>query len=237
MKTKERPEVPTMHAAEPNEGTGVAPETTPEQKAALQKAFDTGAAEAKAGDEKTRPCPECGIPNPINRITCEICGARVDAYKQPTKKGGGTMDEIKKELFESNKRLRNARAAGDTKLESNMIRRIKSEVKKSKGMFEVGPDGLAIQVKSTKADKPKAPPRVKKEKPTHICPDCGEVTNGGSYFKMGHDGRTHGILIKLSLDKIKKNEVKSGVIKLYDVWIKSGKKLSMKECAQKVAGE
>lgn len=216
-------------------GTLVPEEDTPEQKEALAKAFETGSKEAKA-EGKIRPCPECGIPNPFNRITCEICGERIDAYKQATKKGGGTMEEIKKDLFESNKRLKAARATGDTKLESNMVRRIKTVVAKSKGTFEVGPEGQAVQAKSTKADKPKATPRPKKVKATHICPCCGEETGGGSYYRMGHDGRTHGILLKLELGKVKKTEVKVAVLRIHDVWKKSDKKLSMKECAMKVAG-
>ena len=217
------------------EETKEAAEATPEQASALEKAFQQGAAEAKADGTKTRPCPECGIPNPINRIMCEVCGFRMDAYKQPEKRGGN-MEELKKDLFESNKRLKAARAAEDPKLESNLLRKIKRFVAKSKGTFEVGPDGMAKQVKSTKADKPKAAPKPKKEKPTHICPDCGETTNGGSYYKMGHDGRVHGILLKLELKKIKTSEVKPAVLKIYEVWKRSGKKLTMKECAIK-AGE
>jgi hypothetical protein len=219
------------------EDTDVAPETTPEQAAALEKAFKQGSEEAEAdGGDKTRPCPECGIPNPVNRITCDVCGNRMDAYKQP-KRGGGNMEELRKDLFESNKRLKTARTVGDTKLESNLLRKIKGFVAKSKGTFGVGKDGMAVQVKSTKEAKPKAPPKPKKEAVKRNCPCCGEATKNGSYFLMGHDGRTHSIILKLERAEIKPSQVKAVVIKMWEAWKKGGKKLSMKECAQKVAGE
>jgi hypothetical protein len=123
------------------------------------------------------------------------------------------------------------------KLESNMLRRVKAAVKNSKGTFEVGKDGLAVQVKSTKEAKPKAPPKPKKEVVKRNCPCCGEATKNGSYFLMGHDGRTHSIILKLDRDEIKPANVKAAVVKMYEAWKKGGKKLSMKECAQKVAGE
>ena len=94
-----------------------AAEATPEQASVLEKVFQQEAAEAKADGTKTRPCPECGIPNSINRITCEVCGLRMDAYKQSEKRGGN-MEKLKKDLFESNKRLKAARAVEDPKLES-----------------------------------------------------------------------------------------------------------------------
>ena len=47
----------------------------------------------------------------------------------------------------------------------------------------------------------------------------------------------HGVLLKLELEKIKKSEVKPAVLKIHEVWKRSGKKLTMKECAIKVAEE
>ena len=47
----------------------------------------------------------------------------------------------------------------------------------------------------------------------------------------------HGVLLKLELKKIKKSEVKPAVLKIHEVWKRSGKKLTMKECAIKVAEE
>ena len=69
------------------------------------------------------------------------------------------MEKLKKDLFESNKRLKAARAVEDPKLESNLLR------------------------------------------------------------------------------KIKRSEVKLAVLKIHEVWKRSGKKLTMKECAIKVTGE
>ena len=43
--------------------------------------------------------------------------------------------------------------------------------------------------------------------------------------------------MKLELEKIKKSEVKPAVLKIYEVWKRSGRKLTMKECAIKVAEE
>jgi len=33
--------------------------------------------------EKTRPCPECGVENPVSSITCQVCHARMDQKKNP----------------------------------------------------------------------------------------------------------------------------------------------------------
>lgn len=207
-------------------------EDTQEQKDALEDAFKKGLKEAKGKDTilpgNVVECPSCGLPNPTIRVTCEICHAKLRTMTKP-KKGGKVMDEMAKELYGMNKKLKQAVTAGDDKLAKKVMGQIKVAVAKSGGVFKVGEGGLATQAKS-------ATPKVKKERKPKVirkCPCCGKEVGG--YFAMGHDGRVHGMLIKLDLKKIKESEVTKSVLAMYNIW-KRDKGQSMKTVAGKVAG-
>jgi hypothetical protein len=169
-----------------------------------------------------KKCQECGLINSVSRVTCQTCGTRL--Y-------GTDKEDIGKTMHEHNKRLKNAVKTEDKKMEEKVKKMIERDVKKSDGAFKVAEDGTAEQIKSLKPEKTAKTP--KKEKPARFCPCCGEPTNNGSYFKMGHDGRTHGLILKLDLGKIKTTEVKDKVLEMFEVW-KKNKKASMREVAEKI---
>ena len=216
-----------------DEGEDTDVEDTQEQKDALDKAFKAGVKEAKGKGTvligNTITCPSCGLPNPTIRVTCEICHARLRTMTKP-KKGGKVMDETAKELYGMNKKLKQAMTANDEKLAQKVRGQIKAAVGKSGGVFKVGENGLATQAKSTT-------PRVKKERKPKVvrkCPCCGKEVGG--FFAMGHDGRVHGMLIKLDLKQIKESEVTKAVLAMYQIW-KRDKSQSMKTVAGKLKGE
>ena len=182
--------------------------------------------EKKSTTGKEITCPECGIPNPIGRVTCEICHKQLREATE--RKGGSKMDEMAKELYGMNKKLKTAMAGDDQKLAAKVRGQIKAAVAKSGGIFKIGESGLATQAKSTVPKAPKAPKVPKKMRK---CPCCdGDTAN---YFAMGHDGRVHGILIKIGLGKLKLNEAPKGVQAMYPIWNKD-KIQSMKSIAQKL---
>jgi hypothetical protein len=171
---------------------------------------------------KMKPCPECETLNPVSRMTCEVCGSKFYSKENVGK-------AMQQKLWESNKRLKNAIAAEDKKLAAKLASQIKKDVAQSGGKFSTDKDGYAVQVKTTvKKEK-----KEKKAKPTHLCPCCNQKTNPGSFFLPGHDGRSHGILIKIKLGKEKLEKQVKGIQKLYEVWKASGSKLNMKEAAEK----
>lgn len=177
---------------------------------------------SRLAEGKSIICPECGIPNPVSRMTCEICHARLRP-KPP--KEEMKMDEMARELYGMNKKLKQAMTAGDQKLCAKIRAQIKAAAAKSEGIFKVGESGLATQAKSTASKTPKAPKAPKK---VRNCPCCGKQVNG--FFAMGHDGRVHGMLIKIGLGKIKINEAPKGVQAMFPIWNKDHS-LSMKEVA------
>ena len=123
--------------------------------------------------------------------------------------------------------LKTAQAEGDAKLAASIGKRIKAEVKKTGGVFETDKDGFAKQVKAT-VTKEKTP---KKERVVRNCPCCGGETN--SYFIQGHDGRVHGLFLKVRAGKMKTSELPTlETRKMYQIWLKE--KLTMRECAMKV---
>ena len=172
---------------------------------------------------KTKACPECETLNPVSRMTCEVCGSKFYSKANVEK-------VMQQKLWESNKRLKNAIAAEDKKLAAKIGGLIKKDVAQSKGKFSTDKDGYAVQVKTTVAKEKK---EKKEAQPTHTCPCCDQKTNPGSYFLAGHDGRSHGILLKIKLGKEKLEKQAKGIQKLYGAWNGSGGKLSMKEAAQK----
>ena len=175
--------------------------------------------------EKQVVCPSCGLPNPKARATCEICHTR---FKPKPKKEVKIMDEMAKELYGMNKKLKQAMTAGDAKTIAKVKSQIKVAVAKSGGVFKVAESGLATQAKSTITPKPK---KEKAPKVLRKCPCCGKDVGG--FFAMGHDGRVHGMLLKLSLGKVKESEVPKAVVAMYQVW-KRDKSQSMKSVAEKM---
>lgn len=201
-------------------------EDTEEQKQALDKAWKEGSEKARVSPTgNTITCPSCGIPNPTSRATCEICHERLRT--QTTTKKGGVMDEMARELYAMNKKLKQAMTAGDKKAIAKITGQIKAAVAKSGGVFKVAESGLATQAKSTS---PK-PQREKKPKVTRKCPCCGKDVGG--FFAMGHDGRVHGMLLKIKLEKMKLSEAPKGVQAMYEIF-KKNSTLSMKEIAQRL---
>lgn len=176
-------------------------------------------------DGRGRECPECGSTNSPTRMTCEVCHGRMWSTRKET-----SMDELARELYTMNKKLRQAMTAGDEKMIKKVRKQIEVAVKKSGGRFKVGEHGLATQA-STEAVATKKSPVEKKTTVMHKCPCCGEEVKG--YFKMGHDGRVHGILIKLDLGKIKPEETTKEVNRMYEIW-KKNKDLTMKQLAMKI---
>jgi len=190
---------------------------TKQQKSALAKAFAEGSEKATG---KTIACPECGVPNAVSRMTCEVCHAKLRVV-------GKQQDELRKKLFESNKRLKAALQTGDKALANKLKAAIAKDIGQSKGAYKVGPDGMAVEAKPVK----KASPVKKEPKVLHNCPCCGQQVGG--FFAMGHDGRVHGMLLKIGLGKLKKTEVPAAVQKMYEIWSKN-KSLSMKEVAKQL---
>lgn len=175
-------------------------------------------------ERKTRPCPECGVMNPNSAVLCEVCGNKMYSPDSLAK-------EKQKLMFTLNKRLGDAVLAGDKKLIQKFTEQIAKEAAASKGAYTVDKKGTAVQKKTTAV-------KVKKEvsvKPTHTCPCCNTITGRGSYFLMGHDGRTHSLLLKVKKEVMKAKELNPVMLKMYGEWKKSGFKSSMKQLAEAVA--
>lgn len=153
--------------------------------------------------------------NPSTRMTCEVCGHAM-------------YQDVKTELFESNKRLKAAIATGDVGSVKTLKTRIKGLVEQSGGVYKIDEDGFAIQVKATGEAK-KVAKREKVEKEAGKCPCCGADTNPGSAFIPGHDGRIKGFFKRI--DKGEDVETTARVVVMYNMWVDSDRTKTVKELA------
>jgi hypothetical protein len=171
-----------------------------------------------AGEAKGITCPECKYANPVKRMTCEICGTKLrTSQKEGEKMEKEKVAEMKKQLFEANKRLKDARKLQDPKAVKVCQMAVAKMVKGCSDVFGINEEGYAIQKKADGVAKAAKPKKLKTPK---ICPCCNGETSGG-FFIMGHDGRVHGQMLKVKNGKMKVGELAPMVQKMYAIWSKN----------------
>jgi hypothetical protein len=172
----------------------------------------------RSKDNNVITCPECGIDNPKNRVTCEVCGAKLLHERTETGTKRGQMGpangkrRVDVVLFELNKKLETAINKKDKGKADEMREFIKVEVAKTNGTYRVNKQGFAEQAKST-GEKKTTPKKLKMQR---YCPCCGEATKNGSFFIPGHDARVKGMLKRME-EGTQKEKVSKAVQELFEL--------------------
>ena len=149
----------------------------------------------------TKVCKECGAENSMLRLTCTKC------HEPFFKKSKKTMPAEVKAKLKATSKERNGKKKRIEKRVKEIIEKPKKLTVSIYGEAEKGRTSIKIF-------KPSVDPNPAAK--IRTCPCCGEETNRGSYFKIGHDARIIGKFILVSRGgEITLNDRLS---RLYEAW-------------------